>query len=96
MDPNNNPKWENWFLVLFGLLGSYYLATYEKPAKEITYMECVNDYITKNNVKQVIIKKDKRSDAFSFKAEIIPMDDSPKVYLTLGSVDNFLAKLDMV
>ena len=51
MDPNNNPKWENWLLLSLAVLSSYFLATYTKPAKEVTYMEFINEYMTKNNVK---------------------------------------------
>ena len=96
MDQNNNPKWESWLILAISVLAAYYLATFSKPAKEITYVEFINNYITKNNVKLITIAKDRRSDSFNYRAEIDAMDDSEKVYITLGSVDNFLAKLDYV
>ena len=50
-DMNNNPKFENWFLLAMALFGAYFVATYSPPAKELVYMEFVNDFLTKNRVK---------------------------------------------
>jgi hypothetical protein len=58
-------------------------------------MDFLNNYLIKNNVKEIIITKDRRSEVFNYRAEIITMDDK-KFYMTLGSYENFLAKLDMV
>lgn len=60
-------------------------------------MDFLNNYLLKNNVKQIIITKDRRHEtsAFAYRADIITMDNE-KFYMTLGSYENFLAKLDMV
>jgi len=44
-NPDNYPKFGGAFLLLVALL---YFSTYQSPAKEKTYMEFVNDYMTKN------------------------------------------------
>ena len=58
-------------------------------------MDFLNNYLLKNNVKEIVITKDRRSEMFNYRAEIITMQDE-KYYMTLGSYENFLAKLDMV
>lgn len=58
-------------------------------------MDFLNNYLLKNNVKEITITKDKRSEAFSYRAEIVT-NSQDKYYMTLGSYENFLAKLDMV
>jgi hypothetical protein len=63
--------------------------------QELVYMDFLNNYLLKNNVREIIITKDRRSEVFNYRAEIITMDDK-KFYMTLGSYENFLAKLDMV
>lgn len=72
-----------------------YIATYKKPMKELVYMEFLNEYLLKNNVKEIAITKDRRSETFNYRAEILTKNDE-KFYMTLGSYENFLAKLDMV
>lgn len=94
-NPNNNPKWENWGIILLALFGAAYAYTYSNPAKELVYMEFVNDYLTKNRVKNITIIKDKRSDVFNYRADIETVEGE-KLYITLGSVDNFLAKIDLI
>lgn len=94
-NPNNNPKFENWGILALALLGGIYAFTYSKPAKELVYMEFVNDYLTKNKVKHITIIKDKRSDVFNYRADIETVEGE-KFYITLGSVDNFLAKIDLI
>jgi AFG3 family protein len=94
-NPNNNPKWENWGIVALAVFGAIYAFTYSKPAKELVYMEFVNDFLTKNRVKGITIIKDKRSDVFNYRADIETVEGE-KFYITLGSVDNFLAKIDLI
>ena len=94
-NPNNNPKWENWGILALALLGGIYAYSYSNPAKELVYMEFVNDYLTKNRVKNITIIKDKRSDVFNYRADIETIEGE-KLYITLGSVDNFLAKIDLI
>lgn len=67
--PDGNPRWELIAGVLLGAASGYYLLKYQKPAKEIVYMEFVNEYLTKDNVKQIEIIKDSRSDVFNHRAE---------------------------
>lgn len=55
----------------------------------------MNEHLVKNNVKIITIAKDRRAEAFSHRAEI-EGNDGNKYFITLGSVDNFLAKLDYV
>ena len=90
-----DPNWQNFGILALVLGGIYYALNYSTPAKELVYMEFVNDYLTKNRVKQINIVKDKRSDVFNYRADI-ETDDGEKYYVTLGSVDNFLAKIDMI
>lgn len=94
-NPNNSPKFENWGILALVLFGLIYAFTYKKPAKELVYMEFVNDYLTKNRVKNITIVKDKRSDVFNYRAELLT-HEGEKYYITLGSVDNFLAKIDLI
>jgi len=94
-NPNNNPKFENWGILALVLFGTIFAMTYSKPAKELVYMEFVNDFLTKNRVKNITIVKDKRSDVFNYRAEILTIEGE-KFYITLGSVDNFLAKIDLI
>ena len=81
-------------LALAGCAG-YYLLTYRKPMEELVYMDFLNNYLLKNNVKEITITKDKRSEVFNYRAEITTMSDE-KLYMVLGSYESFLAKLDLV
>lgn len=46
-------------------------------------------------MKEINITKDKRSEVFNYRAEVVtPAGD--KYYMVLGSYESFLAKLDMV
>lgn len=77
------------------LFAGYFLLTYKKPMQEIVYMEFLNNYLLKNNIKEISITKDRRSEVFNYRAEILT-NTGEKFYMTLGSYENFLAKLDMV
>lgn len=81
-------------LLLGGSL-LYYILTYKKPMQEIVYKDFLNEYLLKNNVKEIIITKDKRSEVFNYRAEITTMSGE-KFYMTLGAYESFLAKLDLV
>ena len=94
-DQDNNPKPENMIGLLLALGAGYYLATYKKPMQEIVYMDFLNNYLLKNNIKEIIITKDRRSEVFNYRAEVVT-HQGEKMYMTLGSYENFLAKLDMV
>lgn len=63
--------------------------------EEIVYMQFLNDYLLQNKIKEIQISKDRRSEVFNFRAEIIT-HDGKKCYMTLNSYEQFLAKLDMV
>ena len=58
-------------------------------------MQFLNDYLLKNQIKEISITKDKRSEVFNFRAEF-QTHDGEKYYMTLNSYESFLAKLDMV
>jgi AFG3 family protein len=94
-NPENNPKWENWGIIALAIAGAAWAYSQSNPAKELVYMEFVNDYLTKNRVKNITIIKDKRSDVFNYRADIETIEGE-KHYITLGSVDNFLAKIDLI
>ena len=57
-------------------------------------MDFINNYLLKNNVKEIKITKDRRSDSFNYRAEILTNHDE-NFYITLASHDTFLAKLDL-
>ncbi len=59
------------------------------------YMDFLNNYLLKNNVKEINITKDRRSEVFNYKAEVVTMTGE-KYYMVLGNYESFLAKLDMV
>lgn len=94
-DQENNPKPEGFLGVLLAGFVGYYLLTYQKPMNELVYKDFLNDYLLKNNVKEITILKDKRSDVFNYRAEITT-NNSQTFYMTLGSYESFLAKLDLV
>jgi len=77
------------------VFGAIYGLSYKKPATELIYMDFVDQYLSKNRVKQITVTKDKRSDVFNYRADI-ETHEGEKYYITLGSVDNFLAKIDLI
>jgi AFG3 family protein len=93
-NPNGSPIFENWLLVLMlsGLL--YFYLSSKSPSQEITYMDFVNQYLSKNQVKMITITEDKTSEMFKYKA-VVETLDSKKVHLVLPQVENFLYKLDL-
>lgn len=58
-------------------------------------MDFLNNYLLKNNVKEINITKDRRSEVFNYRAEVVTMSGE-KYYMVLGNYESFLAKLDMV
>ena len=58
-------------------------------------MDFLNNYLVKNLVKEIIITKDRRSEVFNYRAEVVT-HSGDRYYMTLGSYENFLAKLDLV
>ena len=94
-DEENNPKPEGFLAVMLSGFAAYYLATYRKPLQELVYMDFLNNYLLKNNVKEINITKDRRSEVFNYRAEVVTMTGD-KYYMILGSYESFLAKLDMV
>ena len=62
---------------------------------ELVYMDFLNNYLLKNQVQEISISKDRRSEVFNHRAEIT-MVDGKRYYMVLGSQESFLAKLDMV
>ena len=52
-------------------------------------MDFLNNYLLKNNVKEVLITKDRRSESFNYRAEILT-NTGERFYMTLASYENFL------
>ena len=46
----------------------------KRPRKEIVFMNFLNEYLLKNNVKEIKISKDRRAEVFNHKAEIDTVD----------------------
>lgn len=78
-DPNNNNN-NNYFMIAavvsLAFLG---IVSFKKPLPEILYSEFYNEYLIKNQVKEISIKKDKnqQNTVFNHRAEII-MNDGQK------------------
>jgi hypothetical protein len=68
------------FALLTGAFGWYMVSN--SPSQEITYMDFVNQYLSKNVVKMITISEDKTSDMFKYKAEI-ETNEGKKVHLVL-------------
>jgi hypothetical protein len=81
--------------IALALCAGYYVYNYKKPMQELVYMDFLNNYLLKNKIKEISITKDRRSESFNYRAEILTHDNE-KFFMTLGSYENFLAKLDMV
>ena len=94
-DQDNNPQPEGWLGLLLAIATGYYLYNYQRPMKEIVYMNFLNDYLLKNQIQEINITKDRRSEVFNFRAEILTYDGE-RCYMTLNSYESFLAKLDLV
>lgn len=93
-NPNGSPIFENWLIVLMLSGFLYYYLSNKASSQEITYMDFVNMYLSKNQVKMITITEDKSSDMFKYKA-IIETLDGKQVHLILPQVENFLYKLDL-
>ena len=81
--------------MLLALATAYYMANYRKPMKEIVFKEFMHDYLLKNNIKEITIIKDRRSEVFNYRAEVTDMSGQT-VYMTLSSMEQFLGKLDLL
>lgn len=89
MDPDNNPKPESWLPILGALTAAYYLFFYKKPAEEIVFMDFYNEYMLKNQIKEITLVKDRRSEVFNVRAELLTHDGDRK-YLVINTIDSFL------
>lgn len=67
-DEENNPKPEGFLAVLLSGFAAYYLMTYKSPQKELVYMDFLNNFLLKNDVKEINITKDRRSEIFNYSA----------------------------
>lgn len=94
-DPSGGPKPEMWMTLVAALACSYLVVSAEKPRKEVVFMSFLNDYLLKNTIKEIRIKKDRASEVFNHKAEIDTIEGD-RLYMVLGSQESFLAKLDQV
>ena len=92
-NPGGGPKPEAWLTLLAAIACGYVGMTTEAPRKEVVFMTFLNDYLLKNQVSEIKISKDRRSEVFNHRAEI-DTHDGQRLYLVLGSQESFLAKLD--
>jgi len=81
-DPNGSPIFENWLIVIMLSGFLYYYLTNKAGSTEITYMDFVNQYLSKNQVKMITITEDKTSDMFKYKA-LIETLDGKRLHLVL-------------
>jgi CRISPR/Cas system-associated exonuclease Cas4 (RecB family) len=58
-------------------------------------MTFLNDYLLKNQIKEIKITKDRRSEVFNHRAQIDTINGE-RLYMVLGSQESFLAKLDLI
>lgn len=94
-NPGGDPKPEAWLTLLAAIACGYLAMTTEAPRKEIVFMDFLNDYLLKNQVKEIKITKDRRSEVFNHRANIDTVDGQ-RLYMVLGSQESFLAKLDQI
>ena len=65
------PRWENFLMVaLLGGLFTYYASFSQSPSEEITYMDFVHNYLTKNQVEMITLAEDKTNATFKYRANI--------------------------
>jgi len=60
----------------------YYYLNSKSPSQEITYLDFINQYLSKNQVKMITIAEDKSNDMFKYRAEIETLEGK-KVHLVL-------------
>ena len=72
MEPNGGgPNYENWLkLVVLGGVAGYYLMFMQQPSQEVTYMDFINNYLTKNSVEMITLCEDKNNAAYKYRAII--------------------------
>lgn len=72
--PEGNPKPEAWMTLLAAIACGYMAMTAEPPRKEVVFMTFLNDYLLKNQVKEIKISKDRRKEVFNYRANIDTVD----------------------
>lgn len=82
--PGGSPKPEAWLTLLAAIACGYLAMTTETPRKEIVFMTFLNDYLLKNQISEIKIAKDHRSEVFNHRAEI-NTHDGELLYMVLGS-----------
>ena len=95
LNNEGGPKPEAWLTLLAAIACGYIAMTTEAPRKEIVFMQFLNDYLLKNQISEIKIAKDPRSEVFSHRA-LIDTTDGERLYMVLGSQESFLAKLDQI
>lgn len=83
-DGNKDPKPDRWLALFATACMLYYITSYKKPVPELVYMDFLNNYLLKNQIKEIKISKDRRSEVFNHRADI-EMIDGSKYYMILGS-----------
>jgi len=92
---DGKPQYENWVIALGSAWLLYYFAYLNKPSKEISYQDFVQQLQQGNKVKRVDLLEEKNNPAYKYRAVIHTHDDE-QFYMVLPQVENFLMKLDMV
>lgn len=94
--PNGMPSFDKILIAaMLGVSGIYFLSKIGSSPKEVTYMEFVNDYLTKSRVSMITVSEDQTNETFKYKIKV-ECNDGSKVQLVLPQIDNFLYKLDLV
>ena len=83
MEPNGSPRWENigFIVFLFGLAVAYFYSQ-AGSSEEINYMDFINQYLTKNQVKMITISEDRTSEMFKYRADV-ETHEGKRVHLVL-------------
>lgn len=68
---------DSFLFLLFGGFLTYSILNKQGTTKEMVYLDFWNNYLLKNNVAEIVIKKDRRHEtsAFAYRAEIKMRDD---------------------
>lgn len=93
-DSDGGPNPSGWIGLIVAAAAAYYLMNYQTPMKELVQMDFINNYLLKNQVKEIVLTKDRRSESFNYRSEI-EMHSGEKYYMILQNYENFLALLDM-
>ena len=55
-DGNKDPKPDRWLALFATACMLYHITTYQKPVPELVYMDFLNNYLLKNQIKEIKIR----------------------------------------